>query len=232
MNSYVFLIIGLLRLPVSISLILTSQRWHTRFLCFIIVRGQRALSTHEDVVRSLCEVVEAWAEPMHPGEEDQGEDPVSLLAPLSCFSTGAPTTEDEWMWTAGKVLRKPFTAKVAFYSGIPPILRRMRLPHSKYFQTYDTHTANPAEAMTWFCVAQRKPVPVPEGMAKTLVRLLKTGSESQLHQRLRDCNILVSDEECAEAPWKFDVVMYSSLFNEFCLVWKIAKDCWWSEIVA
>ena len=126
---------GLLRLPVSNSLILTggssSQRWHTRFLCLSIVRGQRALSTHEDVVRSLCEVVEAWAEPMHPGEEDQGEDPVSLLAPLSCFSTGAPTTEDEWMWTAGKVLRKPFTAKVAFYSGIPPILRRMRLPHSK-----------------------------------------------------------------------------------------------------
>ena len=25
----------------------------------------------------------------------------------------------------------------------------------KDFQTYDTHTANPAEAMTWFCMAQR-----------------------------------------------------------------------------
>ena len=48
------------------------------------------------------------------------------------------------------------------------------------FQTYDTHTSDPAEAMTWFCMAQRKPVPVPEGMAKTLVRLLKTRSESKL----------------------------------------------------
>ena len=148
---------------------------------------------------------------------------VSLRAPPDNLSMGCPTSPDDWMWSTGRVLRRPF-GEACFYAGIKPILRRMRLPNSPYYSKLKSASDSPDGPTVWYCMAQKVPLKIPPHTAMKMLTHMRTRNVQSLQGILRKDGILQPADESEQAPLRFDLDSYRDLHNTYCLVWRVGKD--------